>query len=364
MKIIEKLVCRHILKMQAYSTARNEFKGKASVFLDANENNFRKQYNRYPDPLQQKLKSEIGKYRNISTEKIFLGNGSDEAIDLLIRIFCKPERDAIITLPPTYGMYSVSAEISNVQNIEIPLDENFQPNVDEILKAQNEQTKILFICSPNNPTGNNIDLKLILQLIQQFKGIVVLDEAYIDFSEQVSLINFLEDHPNLVVLQTFSKARGLAAVRVGMAFANPYIISLINKIKAPYNLSRPAQEIALNSLTDSQYLKYDILLSVAERKRLSTKLSDIYFVTKVFDSQANFLMIKVRDAHQLYHYLIDYGIIVRNRSEVSGCHNCLRLTIGTQDENNKLLFAFSNFLNFNNDEKKSIIPGQRWDFSH
>ncbi len=261
-------------------------------------------------------------------------------------------------------MYQVAASISNIQNIQIPLDENFQPRVDKILEVQNEQSKLLFICSPNNPSGNNIQLEKILELIRGFQGIVVVDEAYIDFSDQISLLSFLDVYPNLVVLQTFSKARGLAALRVGMAFASPFIISLLNKVKAPYNLSKPAQEIALKNLKDSKALKYDLLLSVAERKRLTAKFADFPFVTKVYDSQANFLLIKVKNASELYNYLIVYGIIVRNRSDVSGCHNCLRLTIGTPDENNKLLFAFSNFLTINNDEKKSIIPGQRWDFSH
>jgi histidinol-phosphate aminotransferase len=337
MRTLEQLVCPHILNMKAYSSARSEFKGNASIFLDANENTIRTTYNRYPDPLQASLKQAIQPLLNLEQEQIFLGNGSDEAIDLLMRIFCTAGQDAIITLPPTYGMYKVSASLNNVENIEIPLEANYQPNVAAVLAAQNERTKILFICSPNNPTGNDFELEKIEQLIQGFEGIVVVDEAYIHFSTQASCVQLLDRYLNLVVLQTFSKAWGMAGIRLGMALANSEIIQLFNKVKPPYNVNVLTQEYALSQLQDLNVFKQDIANILAEREFLRTQLSALKFVMKIYSSAANFLLIKVEEANQIYQYLVEQGIIIRNRSTVFLCDNCLRITVGTKEENAVLM---------------------------
>lgn len=363
MRTLEQLVCPHILAMQPYSSARSEFKGSATVFLDANENTFKTAYNRYPDPLQNALKNKIATLKNIRAQQLFLGNGSDEAIDLLLRIFCQSGEDAIITLPPTYGMYKVAANLGNVQNIEIPLDENFQPNVAAILEAQTEQTKLLFICSPNNPTGNDIDLNKIESLIQQFEGIVVVDEAYIDFSNQSSCLEWLDQYDNLVVLQTFSKAWGMAGIRLGMAFSNPTIITLFNKVKPPYNINQLTQEYALKALDSTDELTYQTLAILAERTKLKRSLEAFSFVEHVYPSAANFLLMKVNQPNEIYTYLLERGIIIRNRSTVLGCENCLRVSVGTEAENELLLTALENYL-IKNNEQKSIIPRSRWDYSH
>ena len=361
---IKALVNPHILKLSAYTSARSEFKGQADIFLDANENNFRKAYNRYPDPLQGALKDQIALLKPVQQQQIFVGNGSDEAIDLLIRIFCRTGQDKIVCMPPTYGMYQVAASIADVEVQSIPLDADYQPDVDRVLDEQDEQTKILFICSPNNPTGNDIELSKILRLVEGFRGIVVVDEAYIDFSEQLSLLNFLDLYPNLVILQTLSKAWALAAARVGMAFAQAEIIALLNKIKPPYNLSKPAQNIAIARLQELEQFKHDVLLTVAERNRMSKALSSIDCVLNIYPSQANFILVQVTEPKQIYEHLMQQGIIVRNRSSVEGCHQCLRFTVGTPTENNQLIYALSNFLKSTNYEKKSFISGSRWDYSH
>lgn len=353
---INNLVCKHILEMKPYASARSEFKGEALVYLDANENTLQAKYNRYPDPFQQKLKEQIGAMKKVNSEQIFLGNGSDEAIDLLLRIFCNAGQDAIITLPPTYGMYKVSASICNVENIEVPLQDNFQPNVELILNAQTDFTKLLFICSPNNPTGNDIDLEIIEALIKDFEGIVVVDEAYIDFSSQASCLGLLKQYPNLVVLQTFSKAWGMAGIRLGMAFASVEIVKVFNKVKPPYNINELTQEFALKRLKNTADFEYDVLAIISERERLKSELQDFYFVKKVYSSAANFLLVKVLHPDIIYHYLIAQGIIIRNRSQVMLCEGCLRITVGSATENELLKTALYNFSILNKDEKESIIP--------
>lgn len=361
---IKQLVNPHIFKLAAYTSARSEFKGHADIFLDANENNFKKDYNRYPDPLQLALKEQIATLKPVHSQQIFVGNGSDEAIDLLLRIFCRSGKDKIVCMPPTYTMYQVTAAIADVEVQSIPLGNDFQPDVDQVLEQQNTASKLLFICSPNNPTGNNIALSKILRLVEGFRGIVVVDEAYIDYSDQLSLLNFLDAYPNLIVLQTCSKAWALAAARVGIAYAHPDIIALLNKVKAPYNLSTPAQDIAIKRLQEHQQFKHDVLLTIAERNRMMQAFESMDCVQRVYPSQANFILAQVVDPTQLYQYLRELGIIVRNRSTVQGCHQCLRFTIGTPSENNQLIFALSNFLKSTNYEKKSVVSGSRWDYSH
>ncbi len=343
MKKIKELVCPHILNMTPYASARSEFKGNANVFLDANENTIRTNYNRYPDPLQNDLKKAIEPLVELDATQIFLGNGSDEAIDLLLRIFCNSGKDAIITLPPTYGMYEVSACLNNIQVIEVPLELDYQPNVEGILAAQSERTKILFLCSPNNPTGNDFDVGKLQQLIEKFEGIVVVDEAYIHFSTQASCTRWIQKYPNLVVLQTFSKAWGMAGIRLGMALASPEIIALFNKVKPPYNVNVLTQEYALNQLQDWSTLKEDIATILSERALLAKALSKLVFIEEIYPSASNFLLVKVTQADTIYQYLIEQGIIIRNRSKVILCDNCLRITIGTKVENEKLLAVLSSY---------------------
>lgn len=343
MKKIKELVCPHILSMTPYASARSEFKGNANVFLDANENTIRTNYNRYPDPLQNDLKKAIEPLVELDATQIFLGNGSDEAIDLLLRIFCNSGKDAIITLPPTYGMYEVSACLNNIQVIEVPLELDYQPNVEGILAAQSERTKILFLCSPNNPTGNDFDVGKLQQLIEKFEGIVVVDEAYIHFSTQASCTRWIQKYPNLVVLQTFSKAWGMAGIRLGMALASPEIIALFNKVKPPYNVNVLTQKYALSQLQDWSTLKEDIATILSERALLAKALSKLVFIEEIYPSASNFLLVKVTQADTIYQYLIEQGIIIRNRSKVILCDNCLRITIGTKVENEKLLAVLSSY---------------------
>ncbi len=340
---ISSLVAPHILKLRPYSSARSEFKGTAKVFLDANENPLRTPYNRYPDPLQLKLKNIIASNKGCLDSQVFLGNGSDEAIDLIVRIFCKPYEDAIITMPPTYGMYSVSAAINAVENIQIPLNSDFQPDVDAVLSVQNNQTKVLFICSPNNPTGNDIELDKIIRLVEGFSGIVVVDEAYIDFSEQSSMLSLLEKYPNLIVLQTFSKAWGLAAIRLGMAFASEEIIAWFNKVKPPYNVNTLTQEYALNVLSNKNTLKQDVSKILKERQELEKQLNTLPFILKVYSSATNFILIRTQSPDLIYEYLVSEGIIVRNRNKVLLCAGCLRITVGTKEENDLLISKLKGF---------------------
>jgi histidinol-phosphate aminotransferase len=339
---IANLVRPNIRKLVPYSSARSEFKGKAEIFLDANENPFETGLNRYPDPLQWKLKAAISKLKGVPVEQIFLGNGSDEAIDLVVRIFCEPRQDHILILPPTYGMYQVSADIADVGIRSVSLTSDFQPDVEAILAAADAHSKILFICSPNNPTGNDVELERIRSLCAQFQGIVVVDEAYIDFSKQASCTSLLAEFPNLIVMQTFSKAWGMAGIRLGMAFASTEIIQLFNKVKPPYNINQLTQQIALEAL-ETSYDDYKQLLStlLSERERLVQGLRELPFVEKVFPSDANFMLIKMDDPNRTYQYLVEEGIIVRNRNTVHLCAGSLRITVGRPEENDALLNALN-----------------------
>jgi histidinol-phosphate aminotransferase len=336
---ISQLVRPNILKMKAYSSARDEFKGTASVFLDANENPYNNGLNRYPDPLAWAVKTELSKIKKIAPEHIFLGNGSDEVIDVLMRIFCEPRVDNIVTLPPTYGMYQVSADTCDVEVIKMNLNENFQPEIDKILRGANEHSKILFICSPNNPSGNAIDSGVILNLVNNFNGIVVIDEAYADFSKQQSCIEWVTTFPNVVVMQTFSKAWGLAGIRLGMAFASKEIIDLMNKVKPPYNINQLTQQAALDALKNDAEKNKQVTEILKEREILQERLKALDVVEKVYPSDANFLLVKVSKADALYQYLLTKEIVVRNRNNVVLCDECLRITIGTPSENEKVVKA-------------------------
>ena len=338
---IKDLQRENIKNLKPYSTARDEFKGQASIFLDANENSFGsplpENYNRYPDPLQLDLKDAIGKIKGVPIENTFLGNGSDEAIDLLFRAFCNPGKDNVIILPPTYGMYEVSANINDVEVRKVDLLPNFQLDLNKIAETIDSNTKIIFICSPNNPTGNSIDRADIATILTNFKGLVVVDEAYINFAKQKTFIQELTEYANLVVLQTFSKAWGLAALRLGMAFSSQQVIAILNKVKPPYNINQATQDLALAALKNVQQVNEWIKITVAERERLSTKLAQLSLVKKVYPSDANFILVEVNDAQKTYNDLVNKKIIVRDRSKVTLCEGCLRITIGTIEENNQLI---------------------------
>jgi histidinol-phosphate aminotransferase len=307
------------------------------IFLDANENPFNEPYNRYPDPLQKKLKEKISELKNISAKNIFLGNGSDEPIDLLIRAFCEPGVDNIVTIDPTYGMYQVAADISGVEIRKVSLNENYDLNTTETLSATSRNTKLIFLCSPNNPTGNSLNIDAISEIVKSFSGIVIIDEAYIDFAPEKTILPELENYPNLVILQTFSKAWGMAGIRLGMAFASTEIIEILNKIKYPYNLNVLTQQKGLELLEQKETMQNWIKLLIAERNRMAELFIDFPFVIKVYPSDANFVLIKMHDAKGIYNYLVDKGIIVRDRSKVYLCENSLRITIGTQKENETLI---------------------------
>lgn len=332
-----RLLRANILKLTPYSSARGEFKGSASVFLDANENPFDSGYNRYPDPLQRTLKDKISALWHVPSSSIFLGNGSDEPIDLLVRLFCEPGLDHIIITPPTYGMYRVAADIAGVEVKEINLRADFQLPVEDILAQANVHSKILFLCSPNNPTGNLLNKEDIIQMIPHFPGIVVLDEAYTDFAENASLLSELSNFPNLVILQTFSKAWGLAAIRLGMAFASTEIIDLLNKIKSPYNLNILTIDFVLRQLDFLKEKNEAVDILIKERQLLMDYFKSFAFINKVNHSDANFILIQVDDAEGLYQFLVSKGIIVRNRSNMPLCKGGLRITVGTTLENNRLL---------------------------
>ncbi len=333
------LARKNIQNLKPYSSARHEFKGTAKVYLDANENPFNNGMNRYPDPMQWKVKKRLASMKGVQPENIFLGNGSDEPIDLLMRIFCEPGIDNIITLPPTYGMYQVSADINNVEVRKINLTTDYQLNVDAILAAADAHSKILFICSPNNPTGNSIDREDIETLVQQFKGVVVIDEAYIDFSSEESCIDFIETYENVVILQTFSKAWGMANIRLGKAFSNTQIIDLLNKVKPPYNISELTQKAALLAFKHRNKVREAVATILRERSRLEDNLTRYDFMEAVYPSDANFLLVKVDAPNELYDFLAAKGIVVRNRSTVTLCEGCLRLTIGQPKENDDLIAA-------------------------
>ncbi len=333
---LNKLVRSNILSLKPYSSARDEYQGEASVFLDANENPFGS-FNRYPDPYQKQLKNILSNNKKIPVENIFVGNGSDEVIDLLFRIFCNPGKDKTLTFSPTYGMYEVSARINNVETIDVPLDANFQLKVDDILKIIEEENnlKLIFICSPNNPSGNSFNSSDVDLIIKSFNGIVIIDEAYIDFSQLPSFISKINDYSNLVVSQTFSKAFGLAAARVGVAYANQSVISLMNKVKPPYNVSELNQNAASRALLNIDETKQQIKLILEQREWLKKELQQIQVVKKVYPSDANFLLIEVKDANLIYQKLIDKNIVVRNRNNV--VRDCLRITVGSKTENEKLI---------------------------
>ncbi len=353
---LEGFVRPNIQKMLPYSSARNEFKGTAEIFLDANENPFDNGLNRYPDPLQKILKNKIAQLKNISFENIFLGNGSDEVIDLLIRIFCEPRLDNIVILPPTYGMYKVSAALSDIEVKEAPLMTNFQPDLQAIKEVSTVRSKILFICSPNNPTGNSIEIEKIKVIARTFKGIVVIDEAYIDFANQVSCIGLLSELPNIVIAQTFSKAWGLAGIRLGMAFASTAIIDLLNKVKPPYNVNQLTQESALKALANKTQMTSTVNTILEERYKLRSALEQLDFIHKIYPSDANFLLLKMNEPKAVYNYLLEQKIVVRDRSKVLLCEGCLRFTIGTHEENQQLINSLTSFQN-NRTYAKNIISG-------
>jgi histidinol-phosphate aminotransferase len=340
---IKNLQRENIKNLRPYSTARDEYKGQASVFLDANENSFGsplpENFNRYPDPLQLDVKDAISKIKGVPIENTFLGNGSDEAIDLLFRCFCNPRKDNVIILPPTYGMYEVSANINDVEIRKVNLLPNFQLDLEGIAEAIDENTKLIFICSPNNPTGNSIVRTDIETILANFKGLVVIDEAYINFAKQRTFIQELTEYPHLVILQTFSKAWGLAGLRLGMAFASSIVIDILNKVKAPYNISQSTQDLALAALQNVAQVNDWIKVTVAERNNLSRNLEDLAIVRKVYPSDANFVLAEIDDAAATYHKLVDQGIIIRDRSKVVLCEGCLRITVGTPEENEILLSA-------------------------
>ncbi|MFN5641502.1 MAG: histidinol-phosphate transaminase [Sphingobacteriales bacterium] len=341
------LIRPNIRKLVPYSSARNEFKGSASIFLDANENSLGspliKWYNRYPDPMQWELKKKLSTIKGIAPEHIFIGNGSDEPIDLLYRAFCEPGMDNVIVCPPTYGMYEVSANINNVTLKKVPLTAQFQLDLEGLEEAIDSHTRIIWICSPNNPTGNALYREDIEIILNNFSGLVVIDEAYVNFSRYRSFIPDLADYPNLVVMQTLSKAWGLAALRIGMAFASKEIIEVFNKIKPPYNISEPTQELALQALDSMEDVNEMIRILVAERDQLALDLMKLPQVIQVYPSDANFLLVKMKDAKGLYLFLTEKGIVVRDRSSVMLCEDCLRITIGTPEENKRLLEAVASF---------------------
>jgi histidinol-phosphate aminotransferase len=342
---LNKLTRRNIKELKPYSSARSEFSGVAKIFLDANENSFgsplTKWYNRYPDPLQWELKKKIGAIKKVEPEQMLLGNGSDECIDLLIRAFCEPTIDNIIILPPTYGMYEVYARINDVQVKEVPLLQNFQIDMESLESAIDGGTKLIFICSPNNPSGNSMHRADVEMILNNFDGIVVIDEAYINYSRSRSLVPELNDYPNLVVIQTFSKAWGLAALRLGINFASAEIISILNKIKPPYNINQATQELAIQALDRLDEVNSMIKETVQEREVLEKELATIPFVKKIFPSDANFLLVRMDNATEVYNSLKEKGIIVRNRSNVILCDDCLRITVGTREQNEELLKALN-----------------------
>jgi histidinol-phosphate aminotransferase len=344
---LNNLVRMNIKKVTPYSSARDEFSGEAKIYLDANENSLgsplTKWYNRYPDPYQQELKQALSRVKGVPAVNIFLGNGSDECIDLLYRCFCEPGKDNVIICPPTYGMYEVSASINDVMTRKISLLENFQLDLEGIESAIDDNTKIIWICSPNNPTGNSIDYQDIETVLNNFNGLVVVDEAYINFSKQQSLIKELTEYPNLVVLQTLSKAWGLAALRLGIAFASADIINWLNKIKPPYNINQATQELALTALNEVGQVNAMIKEIVMMREEMAKKLEELRIVEKIYPSDANFLLVRVNDAAKIYEHLLADSIVVRDRSKVRLCEGCLRITIGTKEENKKLLQRLKDF---------------------
>lgn len=334
--MIEALIRKNIKALSPYSSARDEFTKVADMYLDANENPYQNNLNRYPDPYQKKVKTLLSEWKGIDTSKMLLGNGSDEVLDLIFRAFCEPKEDNVILLPPTYGMYNVLANINDVEAIEIGLSDTFEPEVDAILEAQNENSKVLFICSPNNPTANVFNISKVEKLLSNFNGIVVIDEAYIDFADTASWIERLDEFPNMIVTQTFSKALGHAAIRLGIAYASEEIVNVLNKIKPPYNVNELSQQKAIEVLTEAKFIKQIDEIKL-ERKKLESALAELKYIKKIYRSDANFILIKVDDANKRYNQLLEKEIVVRNRSKQYKCDNTLRISIGTPAENNKLL---------------------------
>jgi len=338
---INNLVRENIKSLKPYSSARDEFKELTTdmVFLDANENPFDNGVNRYPDPQQITVKEALSKLKGVPVPQILLGNGSDEVLDLIFRAFCEPKQDNIITLPPTYGMYKVLANINNIEEREVLLTENFEPSVEQILKVTDAHSKILFLCSPNNPTGNSFSIKTVQELLTKFKGVVVIDEAYIDFSVEKSWLSKLNEFPNLIVTQTLSKAYGMAGIRLGICYASLEIIAVLNKIKPPYNINELTQKKALKKLLNKNKVQHEIQKIIEQRTKLIEKLNSISFIEKIYPTDANFVLVKVDDAVKRYNQLIEKGIVIRNRTTQPLCENTLRLTVGTKSENKKLIEA-------------------------
>jgi len=338
---IQKLVRENIKSLKPYSSARDEFKELSDdiVFLDANENPFENGVNRYPDPQQTTVKKELSALKGVSVNQILLGNGSDEVLDLIFRTFCEPKQDNIITLPPTYGMYKVLANINNIEEREVLLNIDFQPDISKILYITDANSKLLFLCSPNNPTGNSFMNKSVEKLLKSFNGLVIIDEAYIDFSVEKSWLNRLEEFPNLIITQTLSKAYGMAGIRLGICYASSAIIAILNKIKPPYNVNELTQQKALKRLLNNNKVQYEIDRIIEQRDKLIDKLKTISFVEKIYETDANFVLVKVDDATKRHHQLIKKGIVIRNRTTQVLCENTLRLTVGTINENKKLIKA-------------------------
>ncbi len=339
---IQSLVRKNIVNMKPYSSARDEFKGEAEIFLDANENPYPSPYNRYPDPLQWKVKEQLAELKGVKPQQIFLGNGSDEAIDSLIRAFCEPNVDSVLITPPTYGMYAVCADVNAVAIDQVLLTPDFDIDLNAFPKTFKPTAKILFLCSPNNPSGNLLSRDKVVEVLNRFPGLVVVDEAYIDFASSKSFTFELSKYPNLVILQTFSKAWGLAGLRLGMCFASEEIIQIINKIKYPYNVNVFTQEQALTALLQVDKKNENVKEIIAERSTLANSLAKLSIVKRIYPSDANFLLVQVNDALATYEYLMQKGIIVRDRSKVTLCDNCIRITIGTPKENQDLLNALKN----------------------
>ncbi|MDR0713805.1 MAG: histidinol-phosphate transaminase [Bacteroidales bacterium] len=341
---LEQIVRRNILNLIPYSSARDEFKGKASVYLDANENPYQLyRMNRYPDPLQWKVKAAIAEAKGVEKERIFLGVGSDEPIDNVFRVFCEPGKDNVVAIEPTYGMYKVAAEINNVEYRKVLLNESFDFTADSLLQATDRHSKLIFLCSPNNPTGNCLNRNEIIRTVEQFNGIVVLDEAYIDFSGQPSFIGELDRYPNLMIFQTFSKAWASAAVRLGMAFAGADIIGIMNKVKYPYNINQLTQDYVLQMLSERKQVQQWVDTLLKEREKLRQQLSELPCIENLYPTDANFFLVKVANADAMYRFLIEKGVIVRNRNTVSLCAGCLRITVGTPEENKTLINALQQF---------------------
>ena len=344
MKPLQELTRPNIWSLAPYSSARNEYAGReARVFLDANENPYNAPYNRYPDPLQLELKAALSKVKGVPAENIFLGNGSDEPIDLVYRCFCEPGVDNVVAIEPTYGMYKVCADINNTAYRPVLLDEQYQITADRLLAATDQHTKLIWLCSPNNPTGNSLHREEILKVIESFEGLVIVDEAYSDFSSQKPLRTELAKYPNLIVLNTMSKAWGCAAIRLGMAFASEEIISIFNKVKYPYNINQLTQEQALEALKDPFEVDKWVKILLEERSRMIDAFKLLPICEKVFPTDANFFLAQMTDAVKIYNYLVDKGIIVRNRHRVQLCQNCLRVTIGTKTENGELIAALRQY---------------------